>query len=156
MKMSAQRGFTLIEVMIVVAILGILAAVAYPSYQDYLDRGKVADGIATLADQRVRLEQFFQDNRNYGTGACGTDAGGTARLTFPVKSSKGLFNITCALQTVNGVANAGYTLTATTITGPAFTYTVNQANARTTTSFKGGSPTGSCATNWQTKKGESC
>jgi len=154
--MHKQSGFTLIEVMVVVAILGILAAIAYPSYQDYLDRGKVADGISVLADQRVRLEQFFQDNRNYGTGACGTDAGGTVRLTFPVKSPKGNFNITCNLQTVNGVANAGYTLTATTAAGPAFTYSVNQANARTTSFFKGVAVSGSCATNWQTKKGESC
>jgi type IV pilus assembly protein PilE len=146
---TGNSGFTLIELMVVVAILGILAAVAYPSYGDYIDRGKAADAIATLADTRVKLEQFFQDNRNYGTGTCGTDAGGTARITFPITTSKGYFQITCALQAASAgaAANSGYLITASTLTGPTFTYTVDQSNLRKTVSFKGAS---------QTKKGETC
>lgn len=144
--MNTARGFTLIEVMIVVAILGILAAVAYPSYQDYVDRGKAADATATLGDQRVRMEQYFQDNRNYGGAAC-RDAGASPQ-TWPVRSSKNYFDITCALT--NG--GAGFTLTATSVSGPSFVYTVNQNNVRATTSFKGATPT--CSNGWQTKKGE--
>lgn len=147
---TANSGFTLIELMVVVAIVGILAAVAYPSYQDYLDRGKATDAITTLSDQRVRLEQFFQDNRNYGTGACGTTAGGAVSLAYPVVSLKKYFNITCAL----GAGGTTYVLTATQASGPAFVYTVNQNNARTTVTFKGVAAT--CTTGWQSKKGEVC
>ena len=48
MKIRVQQGFTLIELMVVVAIVGILAAVAYPSYQDYVTRGQIAEGTSTL------------------------------------------------------------------------------------------------------------
>lgn len=145
--MNQARGFTLIEVMIVVAIIGILAAVAYPSYNAYIDRGKAADAAAALSDQRVRMEQYFQDNRNYGGTNC-RDGGGTPQ-TWPVKSGKQYFNVDCNLTN----AGAGFVLRATTVSGPSFEFTVNEANARTTVTFSGGTAT--CTNGWQTKKGES-
>jgi len=59
------RGFTLIEVMITVAIVAILAAVGVPAYSDYLLRGRLVEGPNTLGSERVLMEQYFQDNRTY-------------------------------------------------------------------------------------------
>ena len=63
--MKTQKGFTLIELLIVIAVIGILAAVALPSYSDYITRGKIPDATSGLASKRVKMEQFFQDNRTY-------------------------------------------------------------------------------------------
>jgi len=59
-----QQGFTLIELMIVVAIIGILAAIAIPAYQDYTIRAQVAEGIELVASAKVTTSEYFQ---NYGT-----------------------------------------------------------------------------------------
>jgi type IV pilus assembly protein PilE len=59
-----NTGFTLIEVMIVIAIIAILAGVAMPSYVDYLRRGRIPDATATLSTLQVKMEQWFQDNRS--------------------------------------------------------------------------------------------
>src|SRR2546423_8505483 len=64
------RGFTLIEVLIVVAIVGVLAAIALPNYSDYVKRGKIIEATQRLSEARVKMEQFFLDNRKY-TGGCG-------------------------------------------------------------------------------------
>ena len=65
--LASQGGFTLIEVMIVVAIVAILAAVALPAYGDYVRRGQLPEAFSGMADLRVKLEQYYQDNRSYGT-----------------------------------------------------------------------------------------
>ena len=62
---SAQKGFTLIEVMIVVAIIGILAAIAYPSYQDSIRRSARADVQADLMELAQTSERFFTTNNRY-------------------------------------------------------------------------------------------
>lgn len=65
--MQKQSGFTLIEVMIVVVIIGILASIAYPSYQEYVVRGNRAEGMALLADAAARQERYFAQNSTYAS-----------------------------------------------------------------------------------------
>jgi len=121
---SRQKGLTIIELMIVVVIVGILAAVAIPSYRDYILRGKLVDAHNALSDFRVRMEQFYQDNRRYdggGLGGCGAAAPTSKYFTF-----------TCAPAAAPAQT---YVATATGIAGEGtdgFAFTVNETNARAT------------------------
>ncbi len=120
---AIHAGFTIIEVMIVIGIVGILAAIAIPNYTDYLVRGKLVEASSTLAGHRVKMEQFYQDNRTY-TNAC---AAGSAAVT-PAATSN--FVYACA-PSADGQS---YTLSATgqgSLNG--FVFTVDQSNTRSTT-----------------------
>lgn len=68
------RGFTLIELMIVVLIIGIIAAFAYPSYLDQIRKSRRADGLALLGDAASRMEQFYLNRKSYSIAAI-TDLG---------------------------------------------------------------------------------
>jgi type IV pilus assembly protein PilE len=118
--MRKAKGFTLVEVMIVVAIVGILAAVAIPMYTDYILRGQLVEAHTGLNQYRVQMEQFYQDNRNYGAGACGA----------PAPAYKNFAHV-CALN--NG--GQGFVATATGNAGRVvgFNFTIDQSNARQTT-----------------------
>lgn len=147
----SQRGFTLIELMITVAIVAILAAVALPAYGDYVRRGQLPEAFAGMSDLRVKMEQYYQDNRNYGGTNCADStppswAAGTPTLTY---SGAQFFTFTCAVT--NG--GQGYTLTATGNSGRAtgHVYTLTHANARATTLFKNTSVSASC---WLTRGNE--
>lgn len=127
--MRRISGFTLIELMIAVVVVAILTAIALPSYQEYVTRGKIAEATANLADMRVKLEQFFQDNRTY-VGAC------VAGTTAPLPTGTRYFTFTCPTLTATT-----FTVTATGIAGAGmggFVYTVNQTNTQATT-ITGGS-----------------
>ncbi len=116
-----QKGFTLIEIMIVVAIIGILAAIAIPQYQDYVLRANIQEATSALGDFRTRMEQSYQDNRTYA-GAAG--AGGCA-VVDPVATLRWQF--TCAPAAVG----QQFVATATGIsTMNQFRYTIDQANNR--------------------------
>ena len=141
---SAQRGFTLIELMIVVVIAAILAAIAIPSYQDYIRRGRITEAVSALSEARVKMEQFFQDNRTYaGTCVTGTVA--------PPLTNTANWTFACS-----GQSTTAYLITATGISGVlGFVYTVDQANTRTTTSLPSGW-TGSGNTCWVIRNDGSC
>lgn len=142
---TRHAGFTLIEVMIVVAIVAILAAIAVPQYGDYVRRGKIAEATSTLADMRVKLEQYFQDNRTY-VGAC------AANTTAPIPTIQ-CFTITCPTLTATAFTVQAAGMAAQGMGG--FTYTVDQNNARAST-ITGVSGWNSSTTCWITKKGETC
>ena len=74
-QMNKMRGFTLVELMIVVAIVGIIAAVAVPNYIDYVRRGHVADMTSALSDAKLRVEQRYADSRTYNNALCAADPG---------------------------------------------------------------------------------
>lgn len=118
-QMNKQTGFTLIEVLITVVIIGVLAAVALPSYNDYLIRGRIPDATSNLAVKRVQIEQYFLDNRTYvGAPACNLDS------TISPK----YFDFSCS-----AVDATSYTLQAVGKGSMAgFTYTINQANTKAT------------------------
>ncbi len=114
--MKSAKGFTMIEILIVVAIISILAAIALPAYGNYVTRGKIPDATSNLASKRVLMEQFFQDNHTYVSApACNNDSTSSKYFTF-----------SCGNQTANT-----YTLTATgsgTMAG--FSYTLDQSNTK--------------------------
>ena len=143
---STSRGFTLIEVMITVAIVAILAGVAVPAYSDYMRRGQVQEAFGNLSDFRAKMEQYYQDNRNYGAATC-ADVNAPTWATF--QASK-YFSNACALS--GATATGGrqlYTVTATGTTGRATGHIYTIANTPTdptqrTTQFKGTAANKNC------------
>jgi type IV pilus assembly protein PilE len=144
--MKASAGFTLIELMVVCSIVAILAGIAVPSYADYIRRGQLQEAFNALADYQVKLEQYYQDYKNYGSSGGTTCANGTNAPSWKNFAPAGAqyFTFTCALTSSSN--NQGYTLTATGSTGSAagHVFTVNNGNVRQTTKFKGGTVAKSC------------
>jgi prepilin-type N-terminal cleavage/methylation domain-containing protein len=150
-RASATRGsngFTLIEVMIVVAIVAVLAAIALPNYADYVKRGKIIEATSALSDARTRFEQSFLDNRTYAdtNGSCNkiqTVAGGALKA----------FTLDCCTTAPTATA---YTCIATgkgTEGMGSFVYSINQDNVHATTSTGWGPANGAC---WVIRKDGSC
>ena len=126
-------GFTLIEVMIVVAIIGILAAVAYPAYSDYIRRGQITEAFTQLSTFRAKMEQYYQDNRNYGSSGstCANDASANSWNGF---AATDYFTYACATSD----SGQKYTVTATGAKAAAIgnNYAIDQDGKRTTTMYK--------------------
>ena len=156
------RGFTLIELMITVAVIAVLSAIALPAYTDYVTRSKFAEAYAHLADLRVKMEQSYLDNRRYssnaGGGTCGIPGGNT-----PNVQDARFFDFTCLSSNANAAGDQEYALTATgraveNLSGIAFS--VNHSNTKATTvtaatpmADKGYASSATC---WVRKKPSTC
>lgn len=135
-----QKGFTLVEIMIVVAIIGILASIAIPSYQDYVKKGKAAEATGMLADLRIKMEQCFQDNRSYaGCAAFCTPTSGAVNFSYACAADPDALTYKIVATGISGKGMSG------------FAFSVDQNNAKT--SKYDGSAEKAC---WVTSKTGTC
>lgn len=143
----SASGFTLIELMIVVAIVAILATVALPSYRDYVLRGQLVDATNLLSVGQANMERYFQDNRTYAV---------VGSFSPPCTGTQGKFTMTCSVTP----DATSYTLEAKG-SGPVndFYYTVNQQNIKQTR-FGAAAPSGWTVPSpnacWVIRKGQTC
>jgi type IV pilus assembly protein PilE len=145
MQSSARKstGFTLVELMVTVAIVAIIAAIAVPAYTDYVQRGKITEAHSTLSSLRLAAEKWFADNRTYVPGTPNwTTVSGTQYFTY----SCGTPTTTTFTCTATGAAGKGM---------GGFAYTINESNVRTST-FTGLSGWNNSTTCWVKRKGETC
>ncbi len=149
--MRGERGFTLIELMVTIAVVAILTAVALPAYTDYVLRSKLTEAHTNLSDLRVKMEQFFQDNRTYIGGPCApTGANATQIKYFDFSCNPAA---TASTYTIQAAGKAGTDL-------DGITFTVTESNVRATTvtpsSIIANKGYTSNATCWVTKKAGVC
>lgn len=139
-----QTGFTLIELMVTVVIVAILAAIAIPAYTDYVTRSKIPEATNTLASMRIQLEQFYQDNRNYGADdvSCGVPNPASGNFSYACTGTLQSYKIIAT-----GVASNGMT---------GFSYSIDQAGVRKTESLPSGWTLPSPNNCWAVKKGGQC
>jgi type IV pilus assembly protein PilE len=140
-------GFTLLEVMVVCAIVGILAAVALPSYFDYITRGRIVEATTGLSNFRQLYEQYFLDNRSY-VGGCALYQP-QVNAQFLNTSGTADFAITACPETAST-----YKITATGQGAMAgFVYTIDQTGAKTSS---GPGTWGTGAGCWLIRRGGAC
>lgn len=131
--MSKQRGFTLVELLVVIAVIGILASVAIPSYSNYSIRGKLMEATSALSDARIKMEQFYQDNRTYIGGTC---PAATTNFTYACS------NLTSTTYTITATGKSNLST---------YSYTINESNVKASNT-----PWGNSTTCWVTNKGGGC
>lgn len=142
-----SQGFTLIELMITVAVIAILTALALPSYQDYVLRGRLVDATTALSSLRARMEQYYQDNRtyqsigNFVSPCANSSAAGTFTVSCPTLQATSYL-----LQATGGGATAGFV----------FTLDNNGTQATTGLPAAWGTVPQAGYTCWIAKKGETC
>ena len=133
--MQHTRGFTLIELMVTIAVIAVLASIALPAYSDYVTRARFAEATSNLADLRAKMEGSYADNRRYndpaaGVGTCGIPGGNT-----PTVSDPRYFTYTCASLTPNAIGDQQFLLTAIGVAAQGLggiSFTVDHANTKRT------------------------
>jgi len=138
-------GFTMLEVMIVTAIVAILAAIALPNYADYVTRGKITEATTGLSDLRQRYEQYFLDNRSYLNG-CAT--------VGPLIQPQADFAINCGGANGSTESASGYSINASGVGSMAgFNYSIDNTGAKASSGPGAWSFSNNC---WLIRKGGGC
>jgi type IV pilus assembly protein PilE len=166
--MHQAKGFTLLELMVTVMVVAILAAIALPSYSDYVLRSKFVEATGNLADLRIKMEQYYMDNRSYSTAGDNTICGipGLPNGNTPTAADARYFTYRCAPSNPAGLGAQQYVLTAIGVAAQGLgglSFTVNEANAKTTAvdaasnmanrGYTVGAPSATC---WMRKKPAEC
>ena len=108
---TIQKGFTLIELMIVVAIIGILAAIALPAYQDYTIRSKVSELILAGSAARTAVTEKFQNDGSLTSAGVGLSVSVTSKIASSSVSAGGVITIVGSTTAPHDVKGATITLT---------------------------------------------
>lgn len=140
------RGFTLIELMVTVAVMAVIASIAFPNYMEYVRRSRITEATGALATTRVKLEQYYQDNKNYGStaSACGIAMPSAKYFTFSCNWGAGGTSQSF-LMTATGKASDGM---------GGYTFTVDHNNTQRTTAFPNAA--GLPVNCWLKRKGDTC
>jgi len=145
MSRNGRQGFSLLETMIIVAIVAVLATIALPSYAVYVKRARILEAVADLSNAHARMEEYFLDQRSY------VDESGLCGIAAPTAGAADAFVLTCAATATT------FTYTATGSAGKGmdgFAYTIDHRGARATLSLPPGwSRTADC---WTTRADGTC
>ena len=113
--MKRMRGFTLVELLIAVVIIGILAAIAIPAYMDHIARGRIAQGVEALSEAKVRMEQVYNSRRTYKPdGNCPDMSPYFVDIPFTVAHSPACTDtsFTLVITGISAKGTAGYSYSA--------------------------------------------
>ncbi len=143
-EVSTEAGFSLVELMIALAVAAIIAAFAIPSYRDHLQRSNVPEATSGLLLTAMRLEQYYQDNRSYLNGqVCGVPLPQARRFSFSCTSTADGQTFLLTATGVDQESMAG------------FTFTLDHSGTARTTALPAawGSVPRDC---WITRRGNTC
>jgi type IV pilus assembly protein PilE len=138
-----RNGFTLVELMIAVLIVGILAAIAIPSYANYVKRANRSDATRSLSATAQALERCYSQNFTYNVATCPMSG------VSPVPSSQGYYSITITVNVVAGPpATESYSLSALPVLAPQTADADCTSFTLDSTGLQGATPAGNAQTCW--------